>query len=156
MNVPAHTDALFRQAERGVLPLGELFQGAQTMVELGMPLEAIRLYEAWIAHTTSPAVYAACFNLAVARGNVGDAAGAERDYLKAIALAPGFVEARLNLGTLYERMNRPDDALAAWQGILADVPDLANKPVLHVQTLNNLGRLCEMRKRLPEALACAA
>jgi predicted O-linked N-acetylglucosamine transferase (SPINDLY family) len=49
-------------------------------------------------------------------------------------------------------MNRPDDALAAWQGILADVPDLANKPVLHVQTLNNLGRLCEMRKRLPEAL----
>jgi predicted O-linked N-acetylglucosamine transferase (SPINDLY family) len=152
MNVPAHTDALFRQAERGVLPLGELFQGAQTMVELDMPLEAIRLYEAWIAHTASPAVYAACFNLAVARGNVGDDAGAERDYLKAIALAPAFVEARLNLGTLYERMNRPDDALATWQGILSDVPDLATKAALHVQALNNLGRLCEMRKRLPEAL----
>ena len=47
---------------------------------------------------------------------------------------------------------RPNDALAAWRGILADVPDVANKPVLHVLTLNNLGRLCEMRKRLPEAL----
>ena len=152
MNVPAHTDALFRQAERGVLPLGELFQGAQTLVELGMQQEAIRLYEAWIAHTTSPAAYAACFNLAVARGNVGDDAGAARDYLKAIELAPGFVEARLNLGTLYERMNRPDDALAAWQSILADIPDLAAKPALHVQALNNLGRLCEIRKRLPEAL----
>jgi predicted O-linked N-acetylglucosamine transferase (SPINDLY family) len=152
MNVPAHTDALFRQAERGVLPLGELFQGAQTLVELGMPQEAIRLYEAWIAHTASPAAYAACFNLAVARGNVGDDAGAERDYLKAIALAPAFVEARLNLGTLYERMNRPDDALAMWQGILTDIPDLATKAALHVQTLNNLGRLCEIRKRLPEAL----
>ena len=152
MNVPAHTDALFRQAERGVLPLGELFQGAQTLVELGMQQEAIRLYATWIEHTASPAAYAACFNLAVARGNVGDDAGAARDYLKAIELAPGFVEARLNLGTLYERMNRPDDALAAWQGILADIPDLAAKPALHVQALNNLGRLCEIRKRLPEAL----
>ncbi len=152
MNVPAHTDALFRQAERGVLPLGELFQGAQTMVELGLPQEAIRLYETWIAHTASPAAYAACFNLAVARGNVGDDAGAERDYLRAIALAPAFIEARLNLGTLYERMSRPDDALAAWQGILTDIPDLASKPALHVQALNNLGRLCEIRKRLPEAL----
>jgi predicted O-linked N-acetylglucosamine transferase (SPINDLY family) len=152
MNVPAHTDALFRQAERGVLPLGELFQGAQTLVELGMQQEAIRLYEAWIAHTASPAAYAACFNLAVARGNVGDDAGSVRDYLKAIELAPAFVEARLNLGTLYERMNRPDDALVAWQGILTDIPDLAAKPALHVQTLNNLGRLCEIRKRLPEAL----
>ena len=152
MNVPAHTDALFRQAERGVLALGELFQGAQTMVELGLQHEAIRLYETWIAHTASPAAYAACFNLAVARGNVGDDAGAERDYLRAIALAPAFIEARLNLGTLYERMNRPDDALATWQGILADIPDLAGKPALHVQVLNNLGRLCEIRKRLPEAL----
>ena len=152
MNVPAHTDALFRQAERGVLPLGELFQGAQTLVELGMQQDAIRLYETWIAHTASPAAYAACFNLAVARGNVGDDAGAVRDYLKAIELAPGFVEARLNLGTLYERMNRPDDALAAWRGILADIPDLAAKPALHVQALNNLGRLCEIRKHLPEAL----
>ncbi|MFS2018253.1 tetratricopeptide repeat protein, partial [Massilia sp. CT11-108] len=143
---------MFRQAERGVLPLGELFQGAQTLVELGMQQEAIRLYATWIEHTASPAAYAACFNLAVARGNVGDDAGAARDYLKAIELAPGFVEARLNLGTLYERMNRPDDALAAWQGILADIPDLAAKPALHVQALNNLGRLCEIRKRLPEAL----
>jgi predicted O-linked N-acetylglucosamine transferase (SPINDLY family) len=152
MTIPAHTDALFRQAERGVLPLGELFQGAQTLVELGMPQEAIRLYEAWIAHTASPAAYAACFNLAVARGNVGDDAGAAREYLKAIELAPAFVEARLNLGTLYERMNRPDDALAAWQSILTDIPDLAAKPALHVQALNNLGRLCEIRKQLPEAL----
>jgi predicted O-linked N-acetylglucosamine transferase (SPINDLY family) len=152
MNIPAHTDALFRQAERGVLPLGELFQGAQTIAELGMPQEAIRLYETWLAHTTSPVAYAAWFNLAVVRGSVGDDAGSERDYLKAIAIAPGFVEARLNLGTLYERMNRPDDALAAWQAILSDVPDVAAKPALHVQTLNNLGRLCEIRKRLTDAL----
>jgi len=152
MNVSAHTEALFRQAERGVLPLGELFQGAQAMVELGMQQEAIRLYETWIAHTASPAAYAACFNLAVARGNVGDDAGAEREYLRAIAMAPGFIEARLNLGTLYERLNRPDEALVAWQAILTDVPDLAAKPALHLQVLNNLGRLCEIRKRLPEAL----
>jgi len=150
MSVPA--DALFRQAERGVLSLGDLFQETHLLAARGEQALAIRLYETWLAHTASPLAYAARFNLAVARGTVGDDAGSEQDYLGAIALHPGFVEARLNLGTLYERVGRPDEALAAWKAILAEVPDLAARPEVHVQALNNLGRLYEIRKRLPEAV----
>jgi predicted O-linked N-acetylglucosamine transferase (SPINDLY family) len=146
------TDALLRQAERGGMPLGDLFQATQTLAETGALKAAVRLYETWLAHTASPVAYAVWFNLAVTRGNAGDHAGALRDYLHAIELNPAFAEARLNLGTLHERMARPDEALATWRALLDDVPDLADKPALHVQALNNLGRLSEIRKRLPEAL----
>lgn len=150
MSVPA-PDTLLRQAERGLLPLGELFQGAQTLTEAGAAQSAAHLYDTWLAHTESPVAYAVWFNLAVTRGNLGDDAGALTAYTNAMTLNPSFVEARLNLGTLYERIQRPDDALATWRGILTDVADLAAKPALHVQALNNLGRLYELRKHLPEA-----
>lgn len=152
MTVTTPSDALLRQAERGLLPLGELFLGAQTLVDQGRAADAVVLYETWLAHTASPVAYAVRFNLAVTRGNGGDDAGALRDYEQALALNPGFVEARLNMGTVYERLERPDDALSTWAAILAEVPDLASKPALHVQVLNNLGRLSEQRKRLAEAL----
>ncbi|WP_296943244.1 tetratricopeptide repeat protein [uncultured Massilia sp.] len=152
MSLPAPHDALMRQAERGALPLAELFQGAQALLDGGAAQAAVGLYEAWLAHTRSPLAYAAWFNLAVTRGALADHDGAVRDYRQAIALHPGFVEARLNLGSQYERMGRPDDALAAWRDILTDVPDLPARPALHLQALNNLGRLSEVRKLLPEAL----
>ncbi|GGY28978.1 O-linked N-acetylglucosamine transferase, SPINDLY family protein [Pseudoduganella albidiflava] len=151
MSVAATPEALFRQAERGVLPLGELFQGAQTLIDEGAPHAAIRLYEAWLEHTRSPLAYAVWFNLAIAYSGVGNDTSAERAYIKAISANPRFIEARLNLGTLYERLGRPDDALAAWQAILADGPNLAAQPKLHLQALNNLGRLLEILRRLPEA-----
>ncbi|WP_371876373.1 O-linked N-acetylglucosamine transferase, SPINDLY family protein [Pseudoduganella chitinolytica] len=150
-NPTSRAEALFRQAEHGSLPLPELFEGAQALVEQGAPQQAVRLYEQWLAHTRSPLAYAVWFNLAIAHSGIGNDTQAEGDYLKAIALNPDFIEARLNLGTLYERLGRPDDALATWNAILTDVRDLAAKQSLHVQTLNNIGRLLEIRRRLPEA-----
>ncbi len=152
MSLSTSHDALFRQAERGRLALGELFQAAQQLSDLGAGAEAVRLYETWLAHTRSPLAYAVHFNLGVVLGALGEHDAAVRTYLAAIALNPGFVEARLNLGTQYERMGRPDDALAAWKAILSEVQDLPARPTLHVLALNNLGRLCETRKLLPEAL----
>jgi predicted O-linked N-acetylglucosamine transferase (SPINDLY family) len=153
-NVSANiTAGWFKQAERGVLPLGELFQGAQTLIEQGAQQQGVSLYQVWLEHIGSPLAYAVWFNLAVAQTGLGDEAAAERSYLKSIAANPNFIEARLNLGTLYERMGRPDDALATWNAVLTEVPDLAASQALHVQALNNLGRLLEIRKRLPEAEA---
>ncbi|WP_338768255.1 tetratricopeptide repeat protein [Massilia sp. METH4] len=151
MNVPEIPDALLRQAERGVLPLAELFEGAQRLIDEGAPHAAIRLYETWLEHARSPLAYAVWFNLAIAYSGVGDDASAERGYIKAISENPRFIEARLNLGTLYELLGRTDDALATWRAILTDVPDLTAQPRLHVQALNNLGRLLEIGKCLPEA-----
>ena len=139
-------------AARGALSIGDLFGAAAVLQESGQLPAAIGLYRAWIEHTQSPLIYAACFNLAVVLSNAGDDVGAEATLRQALALHPNFVEARLNLGTLLERTGRPDDALAMWNTILTDVqPDIKTTPTLHVQTLNNLGRLLEIRKRYPEA-----
>jgi len=145
--------ALLDQAERGVLPLVELFNGAQALIDGGAPQSAVRLYEQWLAHTHSPLAYAVWFNLALCHSGTGNDTRAEGDYLKAIALNPGYIEARLHLGALYERQGRADDALATWQAILTDVSDLPAHPALHVQTLNHIARLLEQCNRLSEAAA---
>jgi predicted O-linked N-acetylglucosamine transferase (SPINDLY family) len=160
-NVPSDTSPLgtvMALAVKGSLSIGDLFGAAAVLQESGQLPAAIGLYRAWIDHTPSPLIYAACFNLAVVLSNAGDDAGAEAILRKALTHNPHFVEARLNLGTLLERTGRPDDALAMWNTILTDPiePDVKSNPTLYVQTLNNLGRLLEIRKRYPEAEAMLA
>src|SRR5450830_538912 len=98
-------------AVQGQLSIGDLFGAAAVLQDSGQLPAAIGLYRAWIDHTPSPLVYAACFNLAVVLSNSGDDPGAEVVLRKALSQNPHFVEARLNLGTLLERTHRPDDAL---------------------------------------------
>lgn len=154
---PALAD-LARHAASGDMPITELFGAAAQLQEIGRADLAIRLYHAWLDGKPSPLAYAACFNLAVTMSTSGDEAGAEAVYRRAIALNPGFVEARLNLGTLLERTNRPDEALATWRAILTPEvqPDVRENRALHLQTLNNLGRLLEIRKNYPAAEAMLA
>ncbi|XLZ69015.1 tetratricopeptide repeat protein [Massilia sp. SR12] len=140
-------------AARGQLPVPELFTGAAELAARGNTPQAIALYRSWLDNTKSPLAYAVCFNLAVMLSDTGDTAGAEQHYRRAIALNKNFIEARLNLGTLQERLGRPDDALAIWQDILDSVSNVAEQRALHLQTLNNLGRVLENQKRLPEAAA---
>ncbi|MYN43136.1 methyltransferase domain-containing protein [Duganella sp. FT109W] len=160
---PASTDpsplaSVMAMAVKGQLSIADLFGATAVLQDSGQVPAAIGLYRAWIEHTPSPLIYAACFNLAVVLSNSGDDAGAEAVLRKAIAQNPHFVEARLNLGTLLERIGRPLDALAMWQSILTDPiePDIQSNRTLYVQTLNNLGRLLEIQKRYPEAEAMLA
>ncbi|MET3133347.1 putative O-linked N-acetylglucosamine transferase (SPINDLY family) [Oxalobacteraceae bacterium GrIS 1.11] len=145
---PAHSLALARQ---GRLTVIDLFSAAQRLED---PHLAIELYRAWLAGTVSPLAYAAQFNLAVLLVAAGDDAGAETAYRAALAQKPGFLEGLLNLGTLLERCGRPVEALELWRVVLtsADLSAAADR-ALHIQALNNLGRLLEIRKQLPEAEA---
>jgi|GEM_PF-512922 len=141
-------------AARGNLTVGELFSAAGQLQAQGLVAQSVELYRAWLDKSPrAPLAYAARFNLAVTLSNSGDEAAAEAEYRKAIALQRNFIEARLNLGTLLEKLGRPDEALATWREILG--PDVKLDPVagraLYVQTLNNLGRLLEIRKQYPAA-----
>ncbi len=137
-------------AEQDALPIAELFSVALRLSE--HTGHVIALYRSWLAHTTSPAAYAVLFNLAVCLSNAKDDTAAEAAYRCALELNPDFIEAWLNLGTLLERRGQFEDALALWR----QVPSIAKRiagidPALHVQALNNLGRLLELLKRLQEA-----
>lgn len=113
---------------------------------------SIALYRIWLEHTQSPLAYAVNFNLGVALSDSKDHAGAEQAYRRAIGLKPDFIPARLNLGTLLENQGRIDEALAQWRGILnlGNSVLSADRP-LHLQALNNLGRLLEITRQFQEA-----
>ena len=115
---------------------------------------AIVLYRTWIARNASEFEYIIQFNLGVALSNEGDFAAAEAAYRRAVELAPGFIQPRLNLGTLLERLGRVDQALDEWRWVESTVtkPSPDNKPLL-VMALNQLGRVLEIRKQLAEATA---
>ncbi|MYM95031.1 O-linked N-acetylglucosamine transferase family protein [Duganella vulcania] len=160
MNLGAtpHTQWL-KQAARGNMTIPQLFDAAAALQKQGQPQQAIALYRCWIEHgARQPLLYAAWFNLGALLAADSDDAGAEAAYRKCIALQPRFVEGRLNLGTLLERQGQPEEALAMWRTILGPAVKLDQKAqrTQYLQTLNNLGRLLEIRKQYPEAEAMLA
>ncbi|WP_317204581.1 TylF/MycF/NovP-related O-methyltransferase [Janthinobacterium sp.] len=139
-------------ARRGALPIVELFSVCQLHIQAARTADAVALYRLWLEHTVSEVAYAVLFNLAVSLGNQNDDAGAEESYRRALALKPDFIEAHLNLGTLLERRGLPVEALTLWNRVTALArPEVAGERDFYLQALNNLGRLLEIRKQLPEA-----
>ncbi len=141
-------------AKQGKLPVIELFQLAQLLNDEHQPDQASALYHLWLDNTDSPLAYAVLFNLGVGLANANDDPGAEQAYRRALQLKPTFIEAHCNLATLLERKGEPLEALAMWnQATAISNPGVAGEREFHVQALNNLGRLLEIRKQFPQAEA---
>lgn len=115
---------------------------------------SVRLYRDWLAANDSPLRHAVLFNLGVSLSELDDLAAAEDCYRQALALSPGFLQARFNLGSLLEKRQRVDEALATWAEICA-LPDETDGEArgLLILALNNSGRLLEEKKRYAEAEA---
>lgn len=141
----------FAAAGKNALSITGLFDVAQRLADAGQPDQAIHLYRLWLDNTDSPLAYASQFNLAVLLVNKDEAA-AEAAYRGALNRNPNFVEALLNLGTLLERMKRPEESLELWRkAVEISPPNTPPTRALRIQALNNLGRLLEILKRMPEA-----
>lgn len=115
-----------------------------------LPLSAL-LYQTWLNRNPSPYAHAVNFNLGATLNNLGDTAGAEAAYRRAMAISPTFAQPRLNLGLLLERSRKVDDALAEWKWIVGNCArDEATLPMV-LLALNHIGRVLEARKQFPEA-----
>ena len=148
--------AAIERAATGALDLDALLFEADRLSKAGQTDRLLELYRVWLGATKSPAAYAIWFNYGVVLADCGDS-GAEEAYRNAFALRPDFIPARLNLGTHLERLGRTQEALDTWSDILKlDTTNLRNAPDYHVQALNNLGRLLEIKKRFDEAEAALA
>jgi predicted O-linked N-acetylglucosamine transferase (SPINDLY family)/glycosyltransferase involved in cell wall biosynthesis len=151
------TEEAYALSSQGVLPIIDLFNTTQRLTDAEHPDIAIQLYRIWLKRTDSPIAYAAQFNLGVALSNANDDVGAEEAYRAAIAQKSTFIEGHLNLATLLERTERAEEALITWRAVLTFVNlKVSTDCVFYVQALNNLGRLLEIRKELPEAEAMLA
>ena len=125
---------------------GRLEQGG------GAPLSAI-LYRTWLQRTHSPQAHFAYFNLGATLSNLGELAGAEEAYRRAIALAPEFIQPHLNLGLIMERQGLLDKAVEEWEWVdLNIVPDSGEKTEFLIFALNNLGRVLEISKQYNRSL----
>ncbi len=139
------------QAEAGGMPLAELMGVAERLSQAGRLADAAALYETWIAHTVSPLLHVACFNWGTVLGALRQHDAAHKAYQRALAVSPGFHQARLNMGHQLEHLGRPAEALAQWQQVLED-PEIPRELVLHA--LNNQARLHELQRQYDEAERC--
>jgi predicted O-linked N-acetylglucosamine transferase (SPINDLY family) len=144
------------QARSGQWPLPELMAAASQLQSAGALDAAALLYQAWVGATPSPLRHVACFNWGSVLGELRRHADAEAVYRMALAAAPGFAQARLNLGHQLEHLGRTEEALAEWRTVYDNEAPagLGVEPVsLHLHALNNAARLLEHLKRYEESEA---
>ncbi|MCQ2996232.1 tetratricopeptide repeat protein [Pseudomonas syringae] len=107
------------------------------------------LYQTWLGHCQSSINYIIQFNFGVTLASLGQLPAAEAAYRAAIAQNPEFAQAWFNLGTILERQQKPQEALATWQSMLDDkrVDPQASRD-LYLMVCNGLGRLLEETRQL--------
>ncbi len=141
-----------QQAWQGSLEFSALIDAASRLDAAGKrPLAAV-LYRTWLSRNTSQFNHVIQFNLGATLSLEKDPTGSEAAYREAIRLAPGFVQPRVNLGTLLEGQGKIEEALTEWRWVIDHVSpqDPNNKPLV-VMALNQMGRVLEIQKRLDEA-----
>ncbi len=92
-----------------------------------------------------PKLALARINLAIALFNVPDIAGAQREALAAVALAPEAPQPHYMLGLIAKSQNRVEDAIAAFQRVLRIDPSDTGANV-------NLGQLYLQQRKYAEAI----
>jgi predicted O-linked N-acetylglucosamine transferase (SPINDLY family) len=147
----------FVLARRGTLPIMQLIGLASLMGHAGQNERAAELYHLWLRCTESPLLFAAWYNLGVLQIQADEQQEAEQSLRAALAIKPDFIDARMTLGTLQERLRQHEAALATWRAALAQIdPDHPASRPQQIQALNSVARVAALRKHYPEAEdACA-
>lgn len=147
----------FVLAKRGALPIMQLIGLAGLMGHAGQAGRAAELYHLWLRCTESPLLFAAWYNLGVLQIQSDEQQEAEQSLRAALAIKPDFIDARMTLGTLQERLRQHEAALATWRAALAQIdPDHPASRPQQIQALNSVARVAALRRHYPEAEdACA-
>jgi predicted O-linked N-acetylglucosamine transferase (SPINDLY family) len=147
----------FVLAKRGALPIMQLIGVAGLMGHAGQAEQAAELYHLWLRCTESPLLFAAWYNLGVLQIQADEQQEAEQSLRAALAIKPDFLDARMTLGTLQERLRQHDAALASWRAALAQIdPEHPDSRQQQIRALNSVARVAALRRHDAEAEdACA-
>jgi Tfp pilus assembly protein PilF len=118
-------------------------------VDLGKIHEAVNFYKKALAAGEESAVTHYLMSEALGKLVPPDDAGTERHLRRALALDPGFQQARLGLGKLFLHANRFEDAARELEGVIQADPKIA-------EAYYQLGRAYSRLKRKEEAQATMA
>ena len=119
------------------------------------PSLAAVLYQTWLKRNLSPFNAFAWFNLGVLLFSEKDFAGAQAAYESALAIKPDLVSARFNLGLVFERLGKTEEAIEQWKTVEETAkPEISDEFAVLISALNSTGRLQETLKQYQPA--CAA
>ena len=118
-------------------------------VDLGRIHEAVNSYKKALTAEEKSAVTHYLMSEAIEKLDPPDAAATERHLRRALALDPGFQQARLALGKLFLHVNRLEDAARELEGVIQADPKIA-------EAYYQLGRVYSRLKRKEEAQATMA
>jgi tetratricopeptide (TPR) repeat protein len=119
----AFPDPLMAEVERLKTGLNAWTDRADQWLKAGRPRDAARLMETAVERY--PNSERALFFLGRARHRMGDLAGAEASLRRAIALAPGMIEAHMQLGIIHLARRRTDEAGQCFRAAIRAKPNLA-------------------------------
>lgn len=147
---------LYAHATSGQMPIGALMSSATQFQQAGKGDAALKLYDLWLAHSSSPYQHVAWFNRGAVLGEMRRHADARGSYEQALALLPEFDQARLNLGHQLEHLGQIDAALSQWQQVCdkGEQRSDALSLELRLHAINNRARLLELQRRYAEAETC--
>ncbi len=127
------------------LGVPDLIRTTETFKQSGQAASAEMAYAAWIEdHPQDPLLYAVLFNHSIALSDAGRLDQAQACLERAIALAPDFMPAYINLGRVYERQGKIGLAVIQWSAALARMTAVNGAAVTHKTTaLNQSARALE-------------
>jgi len=145
--------SLVRRAWDRELEFTQLLDAANEIAGGGDSSLAAVLYQTWLARNQTPLNHFVHFNLGAALFNAGDLEAARLAYLRAIELAPDFVQPHFNLGLVGEKLACPDVAIAEWTWVIEHASnDEPEQRAMRLSAFNNLGRLQETLRQYDAAL----
>lgn len=135
------------------MSVAELLGTAQQHVHSGRPELAAALYREWLDRPDEGSLrQAVCFNYGVVLTSLKDLHGAVAAFQEAIRCDPAFLPPYINLGSIFERLGAPDQALALWCHVNASLAGVTGDTVIYKTTaLKQTAQLLEGRKMLPAA-----
>ena len=138
------TDVLGRSVKRD-LGVADLFQAAETLKRSGAPGAVDAAYSVWIQYNHDhPLLYTVLFNHAVTLSDSGNLAAARDSLERAVALAPDFLPARINLGRVLERLGATGAAIQHWLSVATKLAAVNGATITHKTTaLNQAARVLE-------------
>jgi len=132
--------------------LEDLIGQAEHWQGLGMQTKAIDLYQAWLNDNQQADRFIAWFNLGVLFHELAELHKAAQAYENSIALEPGFDQAQINLGLVFERQQKYTKAFRAWQQVAqSNLQHHLSNENTKLMALNHMGRLHESQKQFGAA-----
>ena len=127
----------------------DLIRAAETLKASGQSAAVSALYGSWIqANPDDPLIHAVLFNHAVVLADDGDLAAARDCLERAIARAPDFMPAHINLGRVLERQGEIGAAVTRWSEVVARLAAINGTSIGHKTTaLNQIARTLEAAGR---------